>query len=66
MLWLVLFMLCEYVVICVGCDGGNIGEVLVIFGGVAGWGGDGCVVIFGCVSGVDVVVVVVDVVVVVV
>ena len=30
------------VVICVGCDGGNHGEVLVIFGGVAGWSGDGC------------------------
>ena len=33
------------VVICVGCDGGNHGEVLVILVVVAGWSGDGCVVI---------------------
>ena len=32
------------VAICVGCDGGNHGEVLMNFGGVAGWSGDGCVV----------------------
>ena len=33
-----------FVVICVGCDGGNHGEVLVILVCVAGWGGDdeGC------------------------
>ena len=29
------------VVICVGCDGGNHGEVLVILVVVAGWSGDG-------------------------
>ena len=34
-----------FVVICVGCDGGNHGEVLVIFVLVAGWSGGCCVVI---------------------
>ena len=34
-----------YVVICVGCDGVSCGEVLVVLAIVAGWSGDGGVVI---------------------